>query len=321
MDTLSKLKSVVSGPIIEGEILARHTSFRIGGPAKYFIIANSKSELIKLIDLVFKFKIPYLVIGGGTNILFADTGFDGLVIKFNDGKFKVKGQKIEVNAGAPLSKVVGEALSAGLSGLEWAVGIPGTIGGAVVGNAGAFGGDMAAIVESVEIIRNNKIRKINNKKCGFIYRASIFKNSNNHDIVLSISFNLKFGEVAVMKEKMVEIISQRKQKDDKYPSAGSVFKNIKLSAQEMADFIEQYPDLPEKFINYLTIPAAWLIDKCGLKGKKIGGAMVSEFHSGRIINIGQASAEDVIMLISVIKQKVRSKFSLQLMEEIEYQGF
>lgn len=321
MDTLSKLKSVVSSPIKEGEILASYTSFKIGGPAKYFCVADLKEDIVKLIDVAHKLKLPYLILGSGTNVLFSDKGFDGLVIKINDNKLKIKGEKMECSSGAPLSKVVGQALASGLSGLEWAMGIPGTIGGAVVNNAGAYGGDMSGIVSEVEIIRDNKIRKINNKKCAFAYRSSIFKNEDNHDIILSLVLHLKRADKDVIKSKMDEIINQRKQKDDKYPSAGSVFKNIKLSPEAIKDFASKHSDFPENFITHLTIPAAWLIEKCGLKGKKIGGAMVSEKHAGRIVNVGQAKAEDVIMLISVIKQKVRSNFNLQLMEEIEYKGF
>ena len=311
MDTLSRLKSVVSSPIKEGEILASYTSFKIGGPAKYFCIALLNEDVAKLIGVAYKLKLPYLILGSGTNVLFSDNGFDGLVIKVNDNRLKIKGEKMECSSGVLLSKAVGEALGSGLSGLEWAMGIPGTIGGAVVNNAGAYGGDMAGIIEAVEIIRDNKIRKIGSKKCGFVYRSSIFKNDDNHDIILSVIFNLKYDDKSAIKSKMDEIINTRKQKDDKYPSAGSVFKNIKLSPKEIKEFALKHPDFPENFIYHATIPAAWLIEKCGLKGKKIGGAMISEKHSGRIVNTGTATAEDVIILISVIKQKVRSNFNLQ----------
>lgn len=321
MDTLSKLKSVVSSPIKEGEILASYTSFKIGGPAKYFCVASSNKDVAKLISVAHKLKLPYLILGSGTNVLFSDNGFNGLVIKVNDNKLKIKDEKMECSSAVLLSKVVGEALGSGLSGLEWAMGIPGTIGGAVVNNAGAYGGDMAGIIETVEIIRDNKIRKINSKKCGFVYRSSIFKNDDNYDIILSVILNLKYGDKGAIKSKMAEIINTRKQKDDKYPSAGSVFKNIKLSAEAIKEFALKHSDFPENFIHHATIPAAWLIEKCGLKGKKIGGAMISQKHAGRIVNIGGATAEDVIILISVIKQKVRSNFNLQLMEEIEYKGF
>ncbi|MDO8668810.1 MAG: UDP-N-acetylmuramate dehydrogenase [Candidatus Buchananbacteria bacterium] len=321
MDTLNRLRSVVSSPIKEGELLASYTSFKIGGPAKYFCVAESTDDIVSLMGVAHKLKLPYFILGSGTNVLVSDNGFDGLVIKINDNKLKVKDEKMECSSGALLSKVVGQALASGLTGLEWASGIPGTIGGAVCNNAGAYGGDMAGIVDMVEIIRDNKIKKLNNKKCGWAYRSSIFKSADNHDIILSITLNLKRGSKNEIKAKMDEIISQRKQKDDKYPSAGSVFKNIKLAPEEIKDFVSKYSDLPENFSAYATIPAAWLIEQCNLKGKKIGGAMVSEKHAGRIINAGQATAEDVIILISVIKQKVRSNFNLQLMEEIEYKGF
>ncbi|NCN07519.1 UDP-N-acetylmuramate dehydrogenase [Candidatus Falkowbacteria bacterium] len=321
MDTLIKLRSVVLSPIKEGEMLASYTSFKIGGPAKYFCIANSNDDIAKLVAMSTKLKLPYLILGSGTNILFSDAGFDGLVIKINDSKIKNKDEKLECSAGSLLSKAVGEALGSSLSGLEWAMGIPGTVGGALCNNAGAYGGDMAGSVEEVEIIRDNKVKKLSNKKCEFSYRSSVFKQDDNHDIILSVTFALKRGDKKAIKTKMDEIIAQRNQKDDKQPSAGSVFKNIKLSKEEIKEFAVKYPDMPESFTTYSTIPAAWLIERCGLKGKKIGGAMISEKHSGRIINTGDATAEDIIMLISIIKQKVRLKFNLQLMEEIQYRGF
>lgn len=321
MNTLSRLKSVVSCPIKEGEKLALHTSFKIGGPAKYFAVANSQEEIIELIKAASKLKLPYLILGSGTNILFSDNGFDGLVIKIQDQAIKILGEKMLCSAGVALSQAVDQAWSAGLSGLEWAAGIPGTIGGAVYGNAGAYGGDMACIVEAVEVFSRKKIKQINNKKCAFAYRASIFKKEGNRDVILTMTLRLQRGDKRKIKAKMAKIISQRKIKEDDYPSAGSVFKNIKLSEKELVDFSGRYPDFPEKFKMHKTIPTAWLIEQCGLKCKKIGGAMVSQKHAGRIINVGEAKAEDVIILVSVIKQKVRTNFNLQLMEEVEYKGF
>jgi len=320
MNILNSLQ-FIGGEIKSNVVLAPHTSFNIGGPAKYFCVLQSEDKIAELIKVAEKNKIPYFILGGGSNILVSDSGFNGLVIKINDSKIKIKGDKMECRAGVLLGKVVGEALSAGLSGLEWAIGIPGTIGGAIHNNAGAFGGEMSNNVEEVIVIKNGKTKKINNKKCNFSYRNSIFKDEKNNDIILSVVLNLASGNKKDIKNKMDEIISKRKQKMDKYPSAGSIFRNVSLSKEEMNDFIEKHHNLPEVNIKQGIVPAAWLIEGCGLKGKTIGGAMVSEKHSGRIINIGEATAENVIMLISVIKQKVRSRFSLQLMEEIEYIGF
>src|SRR3989338_9125756 len=149
MDTLIKLKFVVAGAIYENELLAPYTSFKIGGPAKYFAVIDSAKDLLNLVNEADKLKLPYLILGSGTNILFSDHGFAGLVIKVTDNKLKVKGERLECGAGVILSKAVGQALASGLSDLEWAAGIPGTIGGAVVNNAGAYGGDMAGIVSDV----------------------------------------------------------------------------------------------------------------------------------------------------------------------------
>jgi UDP-N-acetylmuramate dehydrogenase len=321
MDTLSRLKLVVSGAIKEEVELASYTSFRIGGKAKYFYIASNTDEIISLVDICKKIELPFLVLGGGSNILISDDGFDGLVIKIGDNNIEIGGKKMACSGGVLLSLAVQKAMASNLSGLEWAIGIPGTIGGAVHNNAGAYGGDMAGIVDEIEIIKKGKIKKIKNKKCEFSYRNSVFRNENNNDIVLSTTINLILGDKKEIKSKLDEIISRRRKKMDSYPSAGSVFKNITLNKNEMSEFILQHPELPGDYMKTNNIPSAWLVEQCELKGKKIGGAMVSEKHAGRIINTGSAKAENVIILVSIIKQKVRSKFNIQLMEEIEYIGF
>lgn len=318
MDTLNALKSAVSDSIKEGENLAGYTSFKIGGPAKYFYAVNSVDELVKLVAQAEKLKVQYLILGGGSNLLINDSGYKGLVIKINFNKTKVKDHQLECDAGVFLSKAVGEALATGLTGLEWAIGIPGLIGGAVSGNAGAFGGEMSDSVSAVKILRNGKIKNLDKKKCGFGYRQSIFNDEKNKDVILSVVLDLKPGDKQLIKNKMDEVVSQRKNVVEDQPNAGSVFKNIVLPESELIAFVNKYPEAP---IKKGVLPVAWLVEQCGLKGKKIGGAMVSESHAGRIVNTGKATAENVIMLISVIKQKVRDKFGIQLMEEIEYVGF
>jgi UDP-N-acetylmuramate dehydrogenase len=320
MDILSKLQSVVKGRFKLDEILAPYTSFQVGGPASYFYTANTYEDVLSLTAEAKKNNIPHLILGSGTNLLVSDNGFKGLVIKVNDNKIEVIGGQIKAGAGAILQDVVDSAFESGLSGIEWATGIPGTIGGAVVNNAGAFGGEMKDIVESVDIIRDEKILTLAGSDCQFIYRKSLFKTPDNNDYIVSILMNFTPGDKKQMKTQMDDILEKRNAKTDGSPSAGSIFKNHKLTTEEMAEFVVQYPDLPVAFRQYNTVPAAWLIEKCGLKSMEIGGAKISDQHSGRIINTGQATSENVIMLISLIKQKVRSKFSIQLMEEIEYVG-
>ncbi|MFA5029277.1 MAG: UDP-N-acetylmuramate dehydrogenase [Patescibacteria group bacterium] len=323
MDTLNKLKAVVSGSIKEREILAPYTTFNIGGAASYFYLVNNSDEMIKLVAVAEKKKLSYLILGGGSNLLISDQGFQGLVIKNNCAKIRIKNDLVEAEAGVLLSKLLGETMAGALLGLEWATGIPGTVGGAVCNNAGAYGGQMSDNIIGVKIIRNGKIKELTNKKCQFAYRESIFKKQEKRDVILSVVLKLKKGSaVQLMKAREnIKLINKKRGKKFSSASAGSVFKNIFLAEKEIIDFKNKFSQLPEEFMESRKIPAAWLIDQCGLKGRAIGGAKVSEEHAGIIINTGTATAENVIMLISVIKQKVRSKFNLQLMEEVEYVGF
>lgn len=308
----------------ENEILAKHTTLRLGGQAKYFALAQTPEEILALIQEAKAAGINYAVMGGGSNILVSDDGFDGLVIKINGGEIKVAGEQMTVDAGVPLALALAEATKNGLTGLEWAVGIPGTIGGAVCGNAGAYGGDMAQSVVTVKVLQDEQVVEFNNSDCDFGYRDSRFKKDGNKDIILSAVLKLKTAtpeELSAAKEKMLKIITERGAKFSEGASAGSFFRNIMLTEEEAIEFKGKYPEVPDQFIEWRKIPAAWLIDQCDLRGRQVGGAKVSDQHAGIIINTGEAMAADVIMLSSIIKQKVRSKFGLQLMEEVQYLGF
>lgn len=316
-------KSILIDEVKQDILLRDYTTFRIGGAARYFLLANSAEDIIEALGFAKKKKVKYYILGGGSNVLVSDAGFDGLVIKISNNYSKFRDNIMECGAGLALSKAMSESLAAGLVGLEWAAGIPGTVGGAIHGNAGAYGGDMGRNTGSVGVIRGGKIKKIANQECGFSYRSSAFNLAGNNDIIVSADLQLKKGteeEIISAREKIKRIIKERGQKFSGF-SAGSVFKNIILSGLEMQEFKAKFPQLPQEFAEYKKIPSAWLIDQCGLKGKAIGGARISDNHAGIIVNSGSATAEDVIMLISIVKQKVRSGFNLELMEEIEYVGF
>jgi len=369
-----KFETLSAGKLKLHEPLSRHTTFKIGGPAKYFIIAKNAEEIIEAIKWAKAQRVNFKIVGGGSNILFSDDGYDGLVIKINNDDLKISGENLFCGAGLPLARALSQALNNNLLGLQWAVGIPGTIGGAIHNNAGAYGGELAQAVSAVKVLRAGKIIELTNHDCGFGYRESIFKrysasviptpsaepvpseveglrtgsaegsltnerdfstrspakagslgrNDNERDIILSATLKLKSAtaaDIALAKEKIKEILADRCQKFGSNLSAGSTFKNILLTSEEMKKFKIKHPELPADFVKWNKIPSAWLIDQCGLRGKKIGGAKVSENHAGIIINTGKATAKDIIMLISIIKQKVRRKFGLQLMEEVEYVGF
>lgn len=321
MDILAKLSAVVSGEIRQNESLKDKTSWRLGGPAAYFYSTGDENEVMALVKTCQQENAPFFILGGGSNILISDAGFNGLVIRFSNSDIKINDKIVECGAGLMLGKLINETLSNNLAGLEWAAGIPGTVGGAVHNNAGAYGGEMSQSVESVRVFRDNQIQELKNSECGFVYRGSNFKTDSNHDIIFSIRLRLSSGDVGLAREKMKEITHKRQEKIPQGFSAGSVFKNFHFSDSELTEFLEKFPDLPAEFIKNKVIPASWLIDQCGLKGKKIGGVTIAEKHAGFIINDGTAAAENVIMLVSIIKQKVRAKFNLQLNEEIEYIGF
>ncbi len=281
----------------EGELLSKYTTFKIGGPAKYFYPAQNNEQLIEAVKIAQEIKLPYLILSGGSNILISDRGFDGLVIKAQNSGLKVQNDEIEVDSGVMLNKLVGECTKNGLSGLEWAAGVPGTVGGAIRGNAGAKEGEMKDIVEWVEVLHEGSQIRLKNRDCQFKYRHSLFKNNNDY-LIVSAGLKLKSADKDAIQKKVNEFINQRQESQPyDFPSAGCIFKNPEGDS------------------------AGRLIDQAGLKGKRIGDAQVSDKHANFIVNLGQAKAEHVVMLISLIKQKIRTDNNIQLEEEIGYIGF
>jgi len=324
MREVKKLKKELGGDLRENEILAPYTTFKIGGPARYFYVAQDNLDFIKAIKIANKLNIPYFILGGGSNILFSDNGFNGMAIKRRDSRsskdFGMSGEKITASANVALGVLVQFAAQAGLSGLEWAMGIPGTIAGAVIGNAGAYGGEIADIVESVEVLSDNygKTAIINKKGLNFSYRNSIFKKNKKY-VILSIVLKLKKGKKTEIKHKIKNILNNRiKALPLQYPSAGCIFKNPSVRDKKiLMDFQRDTGKEPKKG----RIPAGYLIDSLGLKGKKMGQALIGDKNANFILNTGGATAENVVMLISYIKQQVRDNYGIQLKEEIELVGF
>ncbi len=285
-------------------LLKNYTTFKIGGRAKYFLKAKTKEELIKAIKIAEQKKLPFFILGKGSNLLVSDKGFNGLVIKIETRDYKLETDKIYAQAGIELAQIVDFVAKKSLTGLEWAKGIPGTIGGAIFGNAAAFKNSIGNFIEEVECleiepslkVQPPKIRIFNNKDCEFNFKDSIFKKNKNL-IILACIIQLKKGDKKEIKKKMKYFLNYRKRSQPlKFPSAGCVFKNP------------------------LRIPTAELIDKSGLKGRKIGRAMISKKHANFIINLGGAEAKDVLKLINLIKKEVKEKFRIELEEEISKVG-
>lgn len=261
-------------------------TFRVGGLARYYSFINSRKELEETLLFAKKENLPVFVIGEGSNLLISDNVFEGVVIKLNLKEVKKEGNFFRVQAGVLLRELVLKAKEFNLGGLEWAVGIPGTLGGAIFGNAGAHKHSISELIKEVEVFDGEKTRILKKEACEFDYRESVFKKNPNF-IILSAILELKEG---VSEELMKEYLAKRKLV--KGFSIGSIFKN------------------PEGHF------AGKLIEDCGLKGKRIGDAMISEEHANWIINLGNAKSEDIEKLISLIKKKVKEKFNVELVEEI-----
>lgn len=306
--------------------LKEHTSFRIGGPAKYFFEAKTAKELIQAIKAAKKIGLPFFIFGRGSNILVSDQGYPGLMIKMAATDCEIKGEEIISEAGMALASLVSRSIENGLAGLEWAVGIPGTIGGAIYGNSGAFGKAMADIVKSVMVFdtRTQRTRKFKNKNCQFAYKESIFKHKRNL-VILAAEIELRRGNCKEIPEKMRRYLRYRREKQPlDFPSAGSVFKNIEakkfFSKNSFQKLKKKFPQL-EEFVKKGQVPAGFLIESAGLKGKRIGKAQISEKHANFIINLGEARAKDVLKLITLIKKSLKKRYKVVLEEEIRCLGF
>jgi len=273
--------------------------------------------------------LPFFVLGGGSNLLVSDKGFNGILIKIRNTKYEIpacpagrQNTKIMAEAGVMLGELVNILAKTELSGLEWAAGIPGTVGGAIFGNAGAFGSSMKNIVKKVEAfdVKTQKIkifRGLASEDCKFGYRDSIFKNNKNL-IILSVTLQMKRGDKKEIENKIKKNLEQRnKTQPLNFPSAGSVFKNPCLTGRQALGFSAGELGEEDKSSS-LSFAAARMIEECGLKGKKVGNVKISEKHSNFIVNLGNGKAKDVMRLIKIIKNKVKKKFGVVLEEEIQY---
>jgi len=289
-------------PLIkQNEPLDKYCTYRIGGPAKCLFSAADIDEIIAGLEVARENNFPFFVLGGGSNVLFSDSGFNGLVLKIENSSIMPDGgeavARLIVGAGTPLGMLARYALDNGLTGMEWAAGIPGTVGGAIRGNAGAFHQEISESVAEVRALQiaPQEIKEVvmTKSECKFSYRESVFKNNKNL-VVVSAVIRLRKGKQEDIKAAMDEYLAKKATTQPlEHPSAGSVFMN------------------PEGFF------AGKLIEDCGFKGKTIGGAQVSEKHSNFIVNRGGAKAIDVKELIAQIKAAAKEKFGVEMIEEIE----
>ena len=284
--------------VLEAESMSRHTTFRIGGPADLFVVPKSVDEIAEVLKICREEKAPYFILGNGSNLLVSDKGYRGVVVQLyrGFGKITVSGEKIHAQAGALLSGIAAAERDASLTGFEFAGGIPGTLGGAVVMNAGAYGGEMKDVLKEVTVLTpEGEILTLQADELHMGYRTSVVKEAGY--IVLEAVLSLAKGDPEAIRSRMQELAGMRSSKQPlSYPSAGSTFKR------------------PEGYF------AGKLIMDSGLRGYQVGGAQVSEKHCGFVINAGNATAEDVCRLMADVQRIVREKFGVTLEPEVKFLG-
>lgn len=296
---LETLQSLVPGENIHlQEPMASHTTFRVGGPADCLIEIENATQLEKIQKYLELVECPFVVIGNGSNLLVSDKGYRGVILQIGKkmNQITVAGNMIKAQAGALMSQVAAAALQHGLTGLEFASGIPGTVGGGVVMNAGAYGGELAQVVTRVSVMnRTGEILTLDNDTMEFGYRKSTIR--QKPFVVTEVTFQLEPGDPEAIRARMDDLTVQRREKQPlEFPSAGSTFKR------------------PEGHF------AGALIMDAGLRGFRIGGAMVSEKHCGFVINAGDATAADIVAVISEIKRQVKERFHVDLEPEVVFLG-
>lgn len=284
--------------VLTDELMSRHTTFKIGGTADYFLQPTSVMEIAGILKVCKEENVPYFVLGNGSNLLVSDKGYRGVIIQLfrNMNEIEVKGTEIRAAAGALLSGIAAAAKNASLTGFEFAGGIPGTLGGAVVMNAGAYGGEMKDVLKEVTVMtKEGEILTLPAEKLELGYRTSIIKKEEY--LVLEAVLTLKEGNQEEIKARMRELTEQRVSKQPlEYPSAGSTFKR------------------PEGYF------AGKLIMDSGLRGYRVGGAQVAEKHCGFVINAGNATAADVVQLMNDVSKIVEEKFGVVLEPEVKFLG-
>lgn len=295
-DALRDLRAAFGERLLIDEPLARHTSARIGGPADAFLVARTVADLRQAAGSAWAHGLPLLILGGGSNVLISDAGVRGLVVHNRADRVSFDGTRVTADSGASTIALARRCASRGLAGFEWAIGVPGTLGGAVFGNAGAHGGDMAASVVAVEAATPAGDVSLTNAELAFEYRSSILKREPRPLAILRVALELHEEDPAAVRARADEYNTYRKRTQPPGATIGSMFKN------PPGDY------------------AGRLIDAAGLKGMRVGGAQISEKHGNFFVNAGEATASDVKALIDRARAEVAARFSVALELEIELVG-
>lgn len=314
---LSRLAAIPNLKACAAVPLSQFTRFQIGGPAAVLCETANVEAFTEALRLSQTLSLPRIILGGGTNLVVADAGFDGVVLQFTGSQIRDNGTCLSAESGAVLQDVVDESISLALQGLETMTGIPGNLGGAVYGNAGAYGHSIQEIVETVQVTDGGRVFTLQNEDCQFRYRESIFKERKEW-VILSTDLQFRKGDRAMLATTAREIRTIR---DAKYPPsmkcAGSIFKNV---------FFADLParaqrEVPLNLVRDGKVPSAWFLEQTDVKGMRRGDIQVASYHANLIYNDGAGTAADLVTVINELKQRVRQRFGFDLQEEVQYIGF
>ncbi len=306
----------------EHELLAKHLNIRIGGPARFFVETKTEDEVLVAVRTALLYEVPYFVLGGGSNTLAHDDGWNGLVIKMTNRALHIEGATVVADAGVISAFVARKVAERGLRGFAWAISLPGTMGGAVRGNAGCFGGEMQDTVTSVRVIREHALVELLAKDLHFGYRHSVFKEpAHAGDVIFSVTMELTQGDASDEMALLEKNLASRKASQPLgSSSAGCMFKNFTYADDKEVQRIMADADIPESMLQQRRIAAGWIIEQLGMKGLRVGDAQVSDVHGNFLLNKGHATAQDIALLISRIKTEARDTYGIHLEEEVSFLG-
>ena len=312
-----KLARVSGLELHRDDLLAPYTRFGLGGPASVVAITPDESAFREALNIARDSSLPYVVIGGGTNLIVSDAGFPGIVLKLTADRIEREETAVRVDAGAVLQTLVDFTVDHALEGLQTMTGIPGFTGAAIYGNAGAYGHSISEWIDTVRFLDGDSIREFSNQECQFQYRESIFKRQKEW-IILSARLQMRSGDGIGLRETADRILAIR---NKKYPPtmkcAGSIFKNYLL--KELPDSVAA--QVPAASIIEGKVPSAWFLDQVGAKGMNSGDIHVADYHANLIYNAGKGTARDLIRIVDELKRRVRERWNIPLEEEVQYVGF
>jgi UDP-N-acetylmuramate dehydrogenase len=316
-ETFERLSNLSNLAISRGTLLSRHTRFGIGGPAEVYAETSDEQSFIQAFQIARSAGANFRVIGDGTNLIVSDTGFPGIVLRFTAGAIESEGARVRVQAGAELQALVDYCIDHGFKGIETMTGIPGSVGAAVYGNAGAYGHSIDERIERVRFFDGAEIRVFTRAECEFRYRESIFKRHKDW-VIFSAELEMSAAQPEGLRKTAADILKIRL---EKYPPtmkcAGSIFKNLVLA--ELPDAVRR--QVPERVVREGKAPSAYFLEQVGAKGMRSGDIHVADYHANLIYNAGQGTARELCQIIGELKSRVRERFGLELEEEVQYVGF